>query len=268
MAEQIGLHPERHVGAIHIFLPNYQARIKRLTLGAERLSLGVETAQWPLEQLLGKLHVKESIGTRTFHADVEFTESIEVIPIGFPLGEVHAQLFSRGSGELIDFRNFRQGGRGFDEDVDDVEFERTTEEEIEALIARGENHEIEFKAKLGNGMELVESVVAFSNGKGGIILIGVDNRGNVVGCDQQQMENTVRNLVRTHCEQAVDPQVTEAEVRGKLLLAIRVREGNNKPYTLRERGVIVRAGSTDRVATREEIDSFYRSDDNSPFLSR
>jgi ATP-dependent DNA helicase RecG len=46
------------------------------------------------------------------------------------------------------------------------------------LIAK-EGKEIEFKSKLDS--EFLESIVAFANTDGGTILLGVDNRANVIG---------------------------------------------------------------------------------------
>ena len=38
---------------------------------------------------------------------------------------------------------------------------------------------------------------------------------------------------------------------------MRINEGNNKPYNLKDKGVYVRKGSTDRIANRIELDEFY-----------
>ena len=41
-------------------------------------------------------------------------------------------------------------------------------------------------------------------------------------------------------------------------MVIRVEEGRDKPYFVRERGPYIRANATDRIATRYEMDEIYR----------
>ena len=53
--------------------------------------------------------------------------------------------------------------------------------DIENLIRNGESKTVEFKA--GFNKETIETVVAFSNTRGGVIIIGVDNQGNMKGLD-------------------------------------------------------------------------------------
>jgi predicted HTH transcriptional regulator len=87
--------------------------------------------------------------------------------------------------------------------------------------------------------------------------VGVDDHGNIAGCEKANIENTVRNILARHCEPPIHPQVAEVEVLGKTIIMVAVKEGENKPYVVREKGPFVRAGSTDRVATRYELDRFY-----------
>lgn len=256
LKEKVTLDTQRSIGAVEIFLPNFEARIIALTIGRDRISVSVESPALPIQNFVGKVHVTESWGGRHFHKDVEFSVNTEVVPIGFTPGEVYVGLLSRESNELIDFRHFRGAGLGASE-TDDVQFERTTEEEIEALIRGGENRRVEFKLKVSDGIDLAETVVAFANSSGGTILVGVDDRSNIVGCEQANVENTIRNILGQHCEPPIYPQVAEIKVPERAIVVITVKEGEDKPYTVRGKGPFVRAGSTDRVATRDELDGFY-----------
>ena len=201
--------------------------------------------------------MSERWGRKNVHADIPFEQETQVVPLGFTPGEIYVGLFSKEEDELLDFRRLHTASLSGDNLPSDVEFEPTPEEEIEALIRRGENEHVEFKSKIGQEAKLVETVVSFSNGEGGIILIGIDDAGNAVGCEEGNAENSLRNVLRRHCEPPINPLVEEREAFGKRIVVMRVREGTDKPYTLRDKGVIVRAGSTDRVATRDELDAFY-----------
>lgn len=50
----------------------------------------------------------------------------------------------------------------------------------------------------------------------------------------------------------------EVKIEGKPILVIAVPEGKDKPYQVKDRGVFVRSGGTDRIATRYELDEFYK----------
>jgi len=52
-------------------------------------------------------------------------------------------------------------------------------EEILHLIKQGESESIEFKTSFGK--EVIESIVAFSNSKGGKVIVGVNDKKNIAG---------------------------------------------------------------------------------------
>lgn len=56
-----------------------------------------------------------------------------------------------------------------------------TTEELEILTKQGEGYTLEFKENLGK--KFAVEVVAFANSMGGIILIGVDDNGSIIGTD-------------------------------------------------------------------------------------
>lgn len=67
----------------------------------------------------------------------------------------------------------------------------------------------------------------------------------------------MQNLLDSHCEPRPEVSVEKKELHEKSIYAVRVPEGKDKPYNLRNRGIFVRAGSTDRSASRIEIDKMY-----------
>lgn len=100
--------------------------------------------------------------------------------------------------------------------------------------------------------------MAFANGVGGIILIGIDDHANIVELSQRNYEDIITNILRSHCEPQVKYQIERRRLNKKDIILLRVEEGKDKPVTVREKGVYVRANATDRVATRYELDEFYR----------
>ena len=89
----------------------------------------------------------------------------------------------------------------------------------------GENSYIEFKEEEIKAKELAEEIVAFSNSEGGMILIGVDDEGNIKGVKDDKIEETVMNICRNNCIPHIIPLYENIEVEGKrglrLLLSLR-----------------------------------------------
>ena len=50
-----------------------------------------------------------------------------------------------------------------------------TNEELENMVARREKHDLELKESFGT--ETIETVCAFANASGGLIIIGIDDKG-------------------------------------------------------------------------------------------
>jgi len=100
-----------------------------------------------------------------------------------------------------------------------------TEQEIINLIERGEDLSLEFKSdkKCLPDKDLVAAVVALANTEGGIILLGVEDNGEITGVhlnhqDAQGLAALVFN--RTNPAVAVEPQL--CTVQGKMILWVSV----------------------------------------------
>jgi len=59
-----------------------------------------------------------------------------------------------------------------------------TQKELLQVISIGENESVEFKTSFQK--EVIESIVAFANAKGGKVFIGVDDTGKIVGLELKQ----------------------------------------------------------------------------------
>jgi hypothetical protein len=120
----------------------------------------------------------------------------------------------------------------------------------------GENEHIEFKALLsangGANEEFAESVAAFANCGGGTILLGINNRAQIVGFDPRGLVDTITQVIRANVFDYVSVQTTRVEIDGRPVWRVEVPDGSDKPYRCRDR-IIIRAGATDRAATTTEI---------------
>ena len=114
------------------------------------------------------------------------------------------------------------------------------------LIALGEGFTTEFKRSLPS--DLGREICAFANATGGVILIGVDDAGAVVGvADHNRLKSPVQGTARS----ADPPVAVEVESDGEVL-RVTVPEQHSKPYSFGGR-FYVREGATCQQLSRDEI---------------
>ncbi len=78
--------------------------------------------------------------------------------------------------------------------------------ELTEKIYLGEDSTIEFKRELPHRESLAEEIAAFANANGGVILIGVDDDGEIIGMDRQDLDRIERTVVEV-CRDNIDPMV-------------------------------------------------------------
>jgi ATP-dependent DNA helicase RecG len=137
--------------------------------------------------------------------------------------------------------------------------------ELIELIGRGEDGRTQFKQTMTNAESLAGELVAFSNSKGGRIVIGVKDQWTVVGLSpgdirriNQLLSNTAANLVRP----PINPETENVSVGGQLVMVVTVPEGISKPYS-DNNGVFWVKSCADkrRVTSREEVQRMLQSAD-------
>ena len=130
--------------------------------------------------------------------------------------------------------------------------------ELVEIIANGENSSVEFKRDDIRPEQLAKEVVAMANFQGGMILLGVDDSGNITGISRANLEEWVMDtVIGRHVHPAIIPHYQEIKLDDRKRVAvISISPGTAKPYVLRHNDredVYVRMGSTSRLATREQI---------------
>ena len=133
-----------------------------------------------------------------------------------------------------------------------------------------ETENIEFKLQFTD--ELYKEVIAFANTDGGVIYIGIDNDGNIVGIDNVD-ENYTR--ITNGIRDAIMPDVTmfvKYTIQENRVVRITVGEGSYKPYYLKSKGlkpsgVFVRQGTSSFSASPEQIRAMIKESDGDTFES-
>jgi ATP-dependent DNA helicase RecG len=137
--------------------------------------------------------------------------------------------------------------------------------ELIAVIGRGEDSRTQFKKNVTNAESLGGDLVAFSNCKGGQILIGIDDRGVVVGLSpddvrrlNQLLSNTATDIVRP----SISPETENVSMTGGLVMVVTVPEGISKPYSDNKGTYWMKSGADKRrVTSREEIQRMLQTAD-------
>ena len=125
--------------------------------------------------------------------------------------------------------------------------------DIETLITHGEDQHVEFKASLRVREEIGETISAFANTHGGVILVGVSDTGEVLGVDigKKTLED-VANWVKQNTDPPIYPDVTVPQRDGKEIIGISIQESDEKPVFFKDR-VFQRVGKTNQRISASKI---------------
>jgi DNA-binding response OmpR family regulator len=156
-----------------------------------------------------------------------------------------------------------------------------TDTEISDLISRGESNEVEFKSsarwdfranRINKDLEkvIVKTIAAFLNSeKGGVLLIGVDDNGQIVGLQHDYNSIAKKNrdgyesfltdilLNTTGKDSSLFIQITFHQIQDKDVCRIKVKASPKPVFVTEEKGehLYIRAGNSTRLlSTREAIE--------------
>ncbi|MDQ2695298.1 MAG: putative DNA binding domain-containing protein [Pseudomonadota bacterium] len=135
--------------------------------------------------------------------------------------------------------------------------------ELLSLIAKGEDSGQQLKANVTNANALAAEMVAFSNGRGGLILIGVGDDGSIAGLtreDMSRLNQLVSNAATQLVRPPINPQTENIVLPDGMIMVIRIEAGISKPYMDNEGRIWVKSGADKRkVTAREELQRMYQS---------
>lgn len=136
-----------------------------------------------------------------------------------------------------------------------------TKNELELILKEGEGLTVEFKEQYASRIN--KDIVAFSNTKGGILLLGVSDDGKIVG---EKLANKLKaqiNDLARNCEPAIS--IKKVSQIGKVI-SIEIEEGNEKPYSCSE-GYFRRMDAVTQKMNQKEVSLIFREANNLSFES-
>ena len=127
-----------------------------------------------------------------------------------------------------------------------------TREELQNILIDGENSLVEFKSESVNAQSLAEEFVAFANFKGGLLLIGVNDLGEVEGVTKDKMEEFIINVARNNIRPSILPDIQRKKYEEKVIYLVDIPKGD-VPHSTTKGQYFIRAGSTKQSPTHVEL---------------
>ncbi|MDH5440431.1 MAG: ATP-binding protein, partial [Candidatus Bathyarchaeota archaeon] len=251
--------------SVFIQIPDYRARMKHLSIAGRKIRLEIESnidiaclcAKFYGEYLKGPEYRRSY---RAAHSPgIDFDGNTVEYEFEEEPDYVSAIIFDRKTGEKIDYREYHYDWpyqEGITVELDQLD--------IGEIINRGENLNIEFKSNLDRTEDFLETVVSFANTNGGLIIVGVSDKAEIIGF-KAKSEEQMTTLISSNIDPLPEFKVQVQSINEIPVTIVEVAEGDNKPYSHRQLGVYVRSGSTDRHATRTDLDQIYEERRQSPY---
>lgn len=124
-------------------------------------------------------------------------------------------------------------------------------------IKAGENRFLELKVGLPAKKQLAQTAVAYSNGAGGEIIIGVNDKREIIGIDEKIIDeylDKITNVITDNCYPLIVPVISKLNIDNKLLIVVKIYPGSFKPYFIKsmgkDKGVYIRIGATNKIADK------------------
>ena len=121
--------------------------------------------------------------------------------------------------------------------------------------------------------DLKKEIIAFANTNGGIIYIGVQDSGEIIGVDNadfvmQQISNSLRDSIRPDVSMFTNIELIQED--NKFFIKLTISQGTKKPYYLSDKGlkptgVYVRSGTTAAPASEDAIRMMIKMTDGDSF---
>jgi len=120
------------------------------------------------------------------------------------------------------------------------------------MTASGESETLEFKRSTAELKSATQTLSAFLNHRGGVLLFGVHDDGRIVG--QTTAASTLHDIAQeiSRIDPAIQPDIFTIPVRDELaVIVVNVGHGRNRPYAYNGKA-FKRIGNTTAELSRDE----------------
>ena len=125
--------------------------------------------------------------------------------------------------------------------------------DLKKIISQGESESLEFKESLKLKDKVGESISAFSNSKGGTILIGITDKEEIKGVQiGKKTAIDLAEYIKRNTDPQIFPEIRIYEIGDKKVILVKIKEANEKPVFF-ESHTYKRVGDTNQRISSSEI---------------
>lgn len=100
--------------------------------------------------------------------------------------------------------------------------------DLKKIISQGESETVEFKKSPGESKEIIKTISAFANTKGGRIFVGVSNSGKVLSVEiGKDTIERLTNQITQNTDPKINPHITVERIDEKQIIIIKVKESSD-----------------------------------------
>ena len=124
------------------------------------------------------------------------------------------------------------------------------------ILRGGEGTRTEFKREISSPDKISKEIAALANHEGGVLVIGVDDEGDVVGVDNvEKVDNMISNIISDKLMPPLSADIRREAIRGKNLVIVEVPNAD-RPVAF-DYVYYGRKGTNKRKLTYDELKSHY-----------
>ena len=106
-------------------------------------------------------------------------------------------------------------------------------EELKEIIAKGETSTVQFKRTFRVAEDAANEMIAFANSKGGLLIIGIDDKtGNVIGLtydEIQRLGSLIASAANDGVRPSIYPIVDTIDIDWKMVMNVEIDKGMKTP---------------------------------------
>jgi len=110
-----------------------------------------------------------------------------------------------------------------------MQVETDAQKYLRALIAEGEHQQLDFKFEISDARKIARTLSAFSNTKGGRLLIGVKDNGRISGVRSDEEYYMAESAATLYCKPEVKFETRNHQIDGKSVLEIYIPPLADRP---------------------------------------
>ncbi|TNE71258.1 ATP-binding protein [bacterium] len=103
-------------------------------------------------------------------------------------------------------------------------------QDLRNLIKTGESSFLEFKRTIPSPEKIAREMCAFANSNGGILIIGIDDDGSLVGVESYYEQHFLLTEATNYLlKPAIEPEIEIIPFKNKEIVLVKIKEAEDKP---------------------------------------